>query len=138
MLKTRMMQPEILSALASAGHGSKVLIADSNYPYCTSSGPNAKIVYLNFAPGLLQVTDVLTILAETIPIEHCEVMVVEQGTHPPIYQEFTNILGGMELHHCGRFKFYEAVKSTDCCLIIATGDERKFANILLTIGEVHH
>jgi len=133
-----MMHPEILGALASAGHGSKVLLADSNYPYSTASGPNAKRVFLNFAPGMLQVTDVLRVLAETIPIEMAEVMTPEHGTHPEIFLEFTNILSGLELHPCGRFKFYEAVKSPDCCLVIATGDERRFANLLLTIGEVHH
>jgi len=44
--------------LARAGHGSKVLIADANYPFSTAGGPNSTSVYLNVAPGLLTVDQV--------------------------------------------------------------------------------
>ena len=47
MLKYGLTHPEILSALGSAGHGSKVLIADGNYPFSTGSNPAAAHVYLN-------------------------------------------------------------------------------------------
>ena len=39
MLKTRLLHPEILNALARAGHGSRVLIADGNYPFATEAAP---------------------------------------------------------------------------------------------------
>ncbi|HOS03406.1 MAG TPA: RbsD/FucU domain-containing protein, partial [Candidatus Hydrogenedentes bacterium] len=35
MLKQRLIHPEILDALAAAGHGSKILITDGNYPAST-------------------------------------------------------------------------------------------------------
>jgi L-fucose mutarotase/ribose pyranase (RbsD/FucU family) len=35
VLRTRLLHPEILAALAGAGHGSRVLIADGNYPFST-------------------------------------------------------------------------------------------------------
>ena len=69
MLKTKLIHPEILDALGSAGHGSKVLIADGNYPFGTGANPSAKRVYLNLAPGLVTVTDVLRVLVDAIPIE---------------------------------------------------------------------
>ena len=47
MLKTTLLHPDILRSLASAGHGSKVLIADGNYPFTTGSNPSADIVFLN-------------------------------------------------------------------------------------------
>lgn len=39
MIKYKLTHPEILEALASAGHGSQVLIADGNYPFATGSNP---------------------------------------------------------------------------------------------------
>ena len=93
MLKTRLLHPDILRSLASAGHGSKVLIADGNYPFTTGSNPSADIVFLNLAPGLLTVTDVLKVLVDAIPIEAAQVMMPADGPEPPIFSEFRQLLG---------------------------------------------
>lgn len=37
MLKTELLHPEVLEALGTSGHGSRVLIADGNYPFATGS-----------------------------------------------------------------------------------------------------
>jgi L-fucose mutarotase len=137
MLKTRLLQPEILASLGGAGHGSKVLIADGNYPFGTGAYPSAKRVYLNLAPGLVTVTDVLRVLVEAIPIEAAEVMQPASGDEPPIFNEFRSILPqGMQLASLGRFEFYTAARQPDTTLVIATGESRIYANILLTIGVV--
>lgn len=137
MLKGKLLHPEILNALASAGHGSKVVIADSNYPFATHSGQNAHLVYLNLAPGLVTATQTLEILAEAIPIEAAEVMVPNDGPEPPIFQEFRNVLGpSIKLQPRDRYGFYDVAKSDDVCLILATGEQRIYANIILTIGVV--
>ncbi len=137
MLKYSLLQPEILAALGGAGHGSKVLIADGNYPFSTRAGPNARRVYLNLAPGLLTVTDVLRVLAKAIPIEAAEVMVPESGEEPAIHGEFRTILPKeLSLARLGRFEFYDAARHPDTALVIATGEQRIYANILLTIGVV--
>ncbi len=137
MLKTKLLHPEILSALGSNGHGSKVLIADSNFPFSTSPPPGAKKVFLNFAPEMLRVTDVLSVLKDYIPIESVMVMVPPDGSKQAIHDEFTQILGEeYPLKPLKRFEFYDEVKSEDTCLVIATGESRRFANILLVIGVV--
>ena len=41
MLKTPILHPQILAALGRAGHSSKILIADGNYPFHTKRGPSA-------------------------------------------------------------------------------------------------
>ena len=69
MLKTRLLHPGILAALGEAGHGAQVLSADGNYPLLTRSSGAARRVYLNLAPGIVTVTDVLRILVDAIPIE---------------------------------------------------------------------
>ena len=146
MLKTQLLHPHILSAVGKAGHGSKVLIADGNYPHWTKRGPNAEVVYLNLAPGVLSATDVLRVVAAAIPIEKAEVMdYARTGPYalpqdPPIWAEFATILreagADVPLGRVERFAFYDAAGTPDVCLTIATGEQRIYANVLLTIGVV--
>ena len=136
MLKTRLLHPQILAALGEAGHGSQVLIADGNYPLATQSNPSAARVFLNLAPGHVTVTDVLEVIAEAIEVETAHVMGPDDGSEPPIYQDFRRLLPGNDLVRLGRFEFYDLASSSDCALAIATGEERIYANILLTIGVV--
>jgi L-fucose mutarotase len=136
MLKTKLLHPEILAALGGAGHGSKVLIADGNFPFGTGANPAAKRVYLNLAPGLLTVTDVLRVLVEAMPVEAAEVMQPPTG-EPPIFAEFRALLPtDIDLKKLGRFEFYDAARERDTALVIATGEQRIYANILLTVGVV--
>ena len=136
MLRYKLLHPEILAALGGAGHGSQVLIADGNYPFDTRSNPQARRVYLNLAPGLLTATDVLSVLVDAIPIETAHVMVPDTDEEPPIFGEFRGLLPGLELYVLRRFEFYNAARSSDLALVIATGERRIYANILLTIGVV--
>ena len=136
MLTTKLLHPEILEALGSSGHGGKVLIADGNYPFSTRAYPGAKRVYLNFTPGKLNAVEVLEVLAQAIPIESADVMSPDSGPEPPIFADFRRLLPGLELTKHGRFKFYDLARDTDCGLVIATGEQRIYANILLTIGVV--
>jgi L-fucose mutarotase len=137
MLKTELIHPEILSALGSAGHGSKVLVADGNYPFGTGANPSAQRVYLNVAPGLVTVTNMLRLLVGAIPIEAAEVMLPASGDEPPIFAEFRSILPkDITLQPLGRFEFYDAARHRDLALVITTGEQRLYANLLLTIGVV--
>ncbi len=137
MLRYKLLHPELLRALGTAGHGSKILIADGNYPFGTGGHPEATRVYLNLAPGLLNAVDVLKVLAQAIPLEAAEVMVPAEGPEPAIFAEFRNVLGpSLPLKTLGRFPFYDAARDRNTTLVIATGEQRIYANILLTIGVV--
>jgi L-fucose mutarotase len=147
MLKSQLIHPQIIAALGRAGHSSKVLISDGNYPHWTRRGPNAEVVYLNLAPGVPTVTDVLKVLTSAIPIEKAEVMdYARTGPYalkadPDIWAEFTTLLRDTDCHgeltRVERFAFYDAAGHPDVCLTIATGEQRIYANLLLTIGVVH-
>ncbi|HEU5100861.1 MAG TPA: RbsD/FucU family protein [Roseiflexaceae bacterium] len=136
MLRYQLLHPEILAALGGAGHGSQILIADGNYPFETRSNPSARRVFLNLAPGILATTDVLSVLVDAIQVEAAHVMVPDVGEEPPIFSEFRSILAGPELYILRRYEFYDAARSPDVALVIATGERRIYANILLTIGVV--
>jgi L-fucose mutarotase len=146
MLRTRILHPEILDALGRAGHGSKVLVADGNYPFATTLGPNARLVCLNLAPGLIGANAVLEVLLSAIPVEAAAVMqYATRGAHalddePPVWEEFRRTLRehGMNarLDLLERAAFYAAARSPDVALTIATGEQAIYANVLLTIGVV--
>ncbi len=137
MLKTKLLHPEILAALGGSGHGAKVLIADGNFPFGTGANSSARRVYLNLAPGLVTVTDVLRVLVGAIPIEAAEVMQPASGDEPSIFDEFRRLLPKeIILKPLGRFEFYDAARQPDTALVIATGEQRIYANLLLTIGVV--
>src|SRR5476651_1543863 len=74
MLKHRLLHPEISEVLARAGHHAKVLIADGNYPASTALGPNARLVSLNLAPGIVTVSQVLETLLTAIPVDAINTM----------------------------------------------------------------
>jgi len=136
MLTYRLLHPGILRALGEAGHGDRVLIADGNYPLGTRTHERARRVYLNLAPDLLKVTDVLAVIAEAIPIEAAHVMSPESGDEPAIFAEFRSLLPGTDLLPLSRFDFYDAALGPQLALGIATGERRIYANLLLTIGVV--
>jgi L-fucose mutarotase len=136
MLKTPILHPQILAALGSSGHGSGVLIADGNYPFTTGSNPSAERVFLNFMPGKLTATDVLSGLLKVIPVETAQVMIPDDASEPAIFKEFRELMPGIELEKLDRFAFYDKARESDVSLVIATGEQRVYANILLVIGVV--
>jgi L-fucose mutarotase len=139
MLKTKLLHPEILAVLGSNGHGSRLLIADGNYPFTTGVPENAKKVFLNLSPGMFSVTDVLRVINEAIPIESYLVMLPPDETPQAIHDEFSGILGeSTPVIKVKRFDFYKEARSPDTCLVIATGEIRRFANILMTVGVVKY
>jgi L-fucose mutarotase len=146
MLKSSLLHPQIVAALARAGHSSKVLVSDGNYPHSTRRGPHAELVYLNLAPGKVTVSEVLAALLSAIVIEAAEVMdYARAGAYalpadPPVWADYSRLFAAagqpMTLQPLERFKFYESASSPDVCLTIATGEQQIFANLLLTIGVV--
>lgn len=134
MVRSTLIHPEILSALSYCGHGSRILIADGNYPLAEKTG-NAKKVYLGLRRGLPGVLDVLQEIHTTVNIEGAMVMMPEEGPEPEIFEAFRSELDGIELKKLGRFDFYTTCMEEDALVLaISTGEQRPFANIVLTMG----
>jgi L-fucose mutarotase len=144
MLKHTLIHPKINEVLARAGHHSKVLIADGNYPAYNTLGPNAELVSLNLSPGLVSCVDVLKALVTAIPIEAANTMGIPsddphalQGD-PPIWADYRRVFEdselSIELSPITKWDFYDAVASRDHVLTIQTAEQALWANLLLTIG----
>ena len=63
-----------------------------------------------------------------------QVMQPADGSEPPIFAEFRERLPGLRLETLDRYAFYDACCEPDVRLAISTGEQRVFANILLTVG----
>lgn len=144
MLKTTLLHPDILRVLAQAGHHSRILIADGNYPASAKRGPRAELVSLNLAPGIVTVEQVLRVLLTAVPIDAVNVMGIppddpyaRQG-EPPVWAEYRAALSAagspLALAPILKWDFYSAVESPDHVLTIQTADQALWANVLLTMG----
>jgi L-fucose mutarotase len=144
MLKHRLIHPEITEVLARAGHHSRILIADGNYPASTKKGPNARVVCLNLAPGMVTVGQVLEVLLSAVVVDEVNTMGIPADDayarlgEPPVWEEFRGILrragGPASPTPISKWDFYKAVESPDHVLTIQTGDHALWANLLLTMG----
>ncbi len=137
MLTTKLLHPDILAALARSGHFSQVLIADGNYPAASRSSPTAAKVFLNLMPGVVKTTEVLEALLDTIVVQEAAMMQLPPGEEAPVQDTYVRMLpSGLPVKYLERYAFYDAVCSPNTTLVILTGDTRRFANLLLTIGVV--
>jgi L-fucose mutarotase len=144
MLRHGLIHPQINEVLGRAGHHAKVLIADGNYPASTAIGPNAELVSLNLAPGIVNCTQVLEALLTAIPIERANTMMYETtgpyalAEDPPVWNEYRQAIAAaglkLELEPIEKWEFYKAVATPDHVLTIQTADQQRFANLLVTIG----
>lgn len=133
MNKGKCINPCILAAVSRLGHGDKLLIADGNYPLASKTA-DAEKIWVSLSPGLPTVTDVLTALQSVINIEEATVMEPCEGPEPGIFAEFSTLLDGMPLNKLGRYEFYDECSKPSLRLAIATGEQRTFANLLITVG----
>lgn len=135
MLLTQLLHPGIVRALAGAGHGATILLADGHYPASTATGSRAQLEYLNLTPGVVDVTTVLRLLLDAVPLESAQVMVPPKGEpEPPAISEYRELLAPRPVVALNRFAFYEHARAPELALAVVTADVRTYSNLLLTIG----
>jgi L-fucose mutarotase len=134
VLRHTLLHPELIGALAAAGHGSQILLADGNYPHSTGVHPSATRVHLNLSPGVVTVDQVLEAVLATVPVEAATVMVPDTGEDIPAHGGYRRAVSSATWHEVDRFAFYDLARGHDLAVVVATADERVYANLLLTIG----
>ena len=135
MIKTEIIHPDLLQALAQCGHKANILIADANYSLLTNSSLRARIIYLNFSPGLISSVVILQKMLGYINIEKAVLMSCPDDFDNTIAREYRTLLAeSTAVEYVTREAFYALAKSSDTLLVVASGETRRFANILLTVG----
>ena len=144
MLRHKLIHPTINAVLGRAGHHAKILIADGNYPASSKKGPNAELVCLNLMPGVVTCAQALEAVLSAVPVDQVNTMMYTKDdpyaldADPPVWDEYRAVLrrAGLDLRlePIDKWDFYKAVETPDHVLTIQTGDQQRFANVLLSVG----
>ena len=144
LLHQKLIHPDINGIVGAAGHHSKILIADGNYPASSTLGPNAELVSLTLMPGVVTCSQVLEALLSAVPIEAANTMGIPDDDPyakfgpPPVWAEYETLIAdaglNMKFEPIPKWDFYEAVRGPDLVLTIQTADQALWANLLLTVG----
>ena len=135
MINGSVTHPDVLAYLARSGHTSKVLIADGHFPSATLLAPEVPRVFLNYAPGLLGVTDVLGPLLDVIEVQDAVAATFEDGSKPPIWPDYLQVLPAeLELREIKGSQLTTEFTDQELGLVILTGELRPASCIVLTLG----
>ena len=139
MLKNlpKLLSPELLKALCEMGHGDELVIADANFP---AHSVNQKVIRADGIKG----TDMLKAILTVIPLDtysdsNFMLMKTTKGDPTPsIWKEYEKIAKSLDKHvkkeMIERFAFYE--RSKKAYLVIETGEERIYGNIIIKKGVI--
>lgn len=144
MLKHKLLHPKINEVLARAGHHSKILIADGNYPASTKKGPNAEVLSLALSPGVINCTQALEAILSAVAVDAIHTMGIPpddsyaQAGEPPVWSEYRRTIAEaglkLDLEPISKWEFYDAVNTPDHVLTIQTADQSLWANLLIVMG----
>jgi L-fucose mutarotase len=130
--------PELLAHLRAMGHGDELIIADANFPAASVA---RRLVRADGVTATQMLAAVLTVLPlDTFADGAVRVMEVvgSAGQCAPITEEFRKIVtarSGQRFEHIvpvERFAFYE--RARQAYAVVATGERRTYANVILRKG----
>ena len=143
MLKNvpKLLSPQLLKVLCEMDHGDEIVIADGNFP-SESMGANGVVVRADGLPATALLDAILTVLPLDAYVEKpVALMAVVPGDpcKPDVWDEYKAAIAKHgedpeRIEMMERFAFYERAKKA--CAVVATGEERIYANILLKKGVV--
>lgn len=132
----KLLSPELLKALCEMGHGDELVIADANFP-CNSV--NAHVIRADGIKG----TDMLNAILDVIPTDtyvDSNIMLMKTingDPTPEIWEEYEQIAKkdkDAKVSKIERPDFYK--KAEKAYLVIATGEERIYANVIVRKGVI--
>jgi L-fucose mutarotase len=134
-----LLTPELLQALAAMGHGDEIAIVDANFPAASNARRLIRLDGIDASRVLAAVLTVLPLDTFVPSPTHVMQVVGSPETVPPTVAEFRAVIErgeGRRIEPIAieRHGFYERARS--CYAIIATGERRKYGNIILTKGVI--
>lgn len=133
----KLLTGDILKALCDMGHGDELVIADANFPAETVA---KRLIRVPGIDGVRMAEAIMSVfpLDSYVDAPAC-VMDLTDGDKakgmptPVIWSEYARVMSA-ELGKIERFAFYE--RAEKAYLVIQTGEERQYGNLLLTKGVV--
>ena len=132
----KLLTGDLLKVLCDMGHGDELVIADANFPAETCA---KRLIRLPGIDGVRAVRAIMSVFPlDTYTDDPAIVMVLTESdekkgvSQPAIWDDYQSEVG--HLKAIDRFEFYERAKKVYA--VIATGEERQYANLLLVKGVV--
>jgi L-fucose mutarotase len=134
-----LLTPELLMTLAAMGHGDEIVLVDANFPATANA---RRLVRLDGA----DVSQALSAILSVFPLDsfvkapaNGMQVVGKPREVPPAIADFQTIVDRqagfpVKIARIERFAFYERART--CFAVVATGDRRFYANLILTKGVV--
>lgn len=128
--------PDLLKIICEMGHGDEIVLADANFP-------SASIAQRLVRADGIEIPELLSGILELFPLdqydntnfilmEKCE----EDTADVSVWSEYENILKksnpDAKMSFIERFDYYERAKKAYA--VVATGERRQYANIILKKG----
>lgn len=129
--------PELLTTLRAMGHGDELAIVDANYPATANAKRLMRLDGADASRALEAILSVLPLDSFVDTPATCMQVVGKPDEIPPAITDFQAIVDRLAgfpvaIGRIERFSFYERTRG--CFAIVATGDRRLYANIILTKG----
>ncbi|MGW9113345.1 RbsD/FucU domain-containing protein [Microbacterium sp. NPDC055683] len=134
MMRSPIIHPDVLRALAVAGHKSLIVIADAHFAGQTNRGRNAALVHAALAPGSPTVTETARLIGGLLTVEAVVAMRPPSPDLGVVAQEVARAFDCAEPDEVSREQFTALSRSDDTVLCVVTGDTRRFANVILRVG----
>lgn len=131
-----LLSPDLLHALATMGHGDRIVLVDTNYP-ATRGRRLIEMPGVGLLPAL---NAVLSILPIDTFIPHPALVMEVVGDPDAVPVIFEDINDSLKKHDAPpavpieRHQFYDAAETAYA--IVRTGERRFYGNVLLTKGVV--
>lgn len=128
--------PDLLKIICEMGHGDEIVLADANFP-------SASIAQRLVRADGIEIPELLSGILELFPLDQYDntnfiLMKKCEGdtADVSVWSEYENILKKTnpkaELSFVERFDYYERAKKAYA--VVATGERRQYANIILKKG----
>ena len=134
----KLLTGDLLKALSDMGHGDELVIADANFPAETVA---KRLIRIPGVDGVRVAEAIMSVFPLDTYVEEpaCVMDLTDNDKakgmpEPVIWSEYERVTGVNKLGLIERFAFYE--RTQKAYLVIQTGEERQYGNLLLTKGVV--
>jgi L-fucose mutarotase len=134
-----LLSPELLMILRAMGHGDEIAIVDANYPATSNAKRLVRLDGVDSSQALTAILSVLPLDSFVDDPANGMQVVGKPDEIPPAISDFQSIVDRLagfpvKIGRIERFGFYERAKT--CFAIVAAGDRRLYANIILKKGVI--
>lgn len=128
MKKDRLLNPDILSAVATLGHTETLCVGDCGLPVPRGT----RVIDVSVSAGIPAFLDVLNAISEELVVESIIVATEIDEKNPAVMDGIKRCVGDVPVKRVPHETLKDMLKCAKC--VIRTGETSPFANVLLVGG----